>query len=608
MIPVSALYREASIHSHTMFSRVDAYEAGVLVQADVAITGGKIDVNRESNVRWTASVDMALNNWESLEVNPDKARLKLYRGISSIGITEMVQLGEYRIDDVSRPQRGQVTMKLSGLESYVIDARFPQPRVPPYGSSTIDAIQALLTEGVPGGVILDTRATTNRKVQQTAPWAVERMDTIVNLADTINAAVYADNRGRFVLKDKPPAVQAAVAILTTNDVVLSTDWKRDRQSAFNAVCVSSTSSDSAVPPYFGWAYDNDPLSPTYFFGPFGQKPRYYTSQFFTSSLQCANTAARMLFDQLTPRESFSLTSVPLIWLEPDDVVLVEDSATGEVFSYLIQSTSLGLGPEDAMTINTAGRQQYSVPLSLGESVSGLYPATDLYPSIAQFPAAEPEGGSVSISSSPPPSMPASPPPPDEDVQAFSTAGDAVWAKPTGKTTATVYMVGGGSSGYDDATMAPLMGGPGMGGWGGAYMVATIPLADLGATEAVYAGLGGGVAPNLSRDGEGSTFAGMFCSGGYYGGNIDGVPGEQALAEYCDLNGRDGTIYSGGVPSGQTGGSAGPAPSPPDSAPVGAGGTGGGSVGGDGGSYGGGGGGGSTTGGNGGNGIVVVISS
>lgn len=359
MITVSSLFKEASSYSHTMLSVVEVWGNGVYV-GTLPLSGGKVTCDQDKKVRWNADIELAYASWDSLNLDPDQLRFKVFRGISSLGRTEMVQLGEYRMDDYNRAQRGLINISGSGLESYVADARFLQPRTPPYGASTTDTITTLVTEAVPGTFPVVNRATSDKRVTSTAPWARERIDAVNALANSIKAEAFFDGRGRLIIQDVP-VLDLAVPVATfrtgPGELLISVNQKRTRDKAYNAVAVSGQSSDSSIPPVFGWAYDNNPQSSTYYYGPFGMKPRFYSSQFFTSDSQCATTAARMLYEQLAPHESFDFEVPALIWLEAGDIVQVE-RVDGALASYMISSLSVGLGHEDTMSCKTTGLDQF----------------------------------------------------------------------------------------------------------------------------------------------------------------------------------------------------------------------------------------------------------
>lgn len=354
MIPHSSLYTEAIRYSTTMSTIVDVYVGGSRVHANIPVIEGSVTSDRGSKVRWTASVEIALNSWEQLPLlDAYQSRIKIYRGITSLGRTEMLQLGEYRVDEISRSEIGHLTIAGSGLESYVVDARFIRPRTPPYGVSTVATIKSLISEGMPSSVA-DVRPmnTTDRKMLSTAPWDRDRIDAVLALGDSINADVYANYAGIFVIKDKPViGVPVFLANVGADGVLIGEEVKNARDGVYNAVSVSGQSTDQSDIPVWAWAYDSYSGNPTYYNGPFGRKPLFYASQFMYSEAQCYAVATNMLAQATAANNTLAFESVPVCFLEAGDVVQVLLS-DGTRENHLLQKVDIGLSHQGTLKADT----------------------------------------------------------------------------------------------------------------------------------------------------------------------------------------------------------------------------------------------------------------
>jgi translation initiation factor IF-1 len=268
-------------------------------------------------------------------------------------VHEEVQHGIFRIDDISIQEDDILELSGSGLEQYVIDARFLSPRTPPYGVSTVGHITTLIQEVLPGQVV-SVECSRDKPIQATAPWERERWDAIDALATSIDAEVYADYRGYFVIKDIPSLSGGYPAYTisrgyggTLNEVKV----KSTRDRVYNAVVALGQSSDPNVPPVWGWAYDSDPTSPTYFYGDYGQVPKFFSSQFLTTVAQCTAAAQGQLDAALAANRALSLTSLSLTFLEPGDIIDVEVTP-GVLERRLIQKITHGLDTDRASQIET----------------------------------------------------------------------------------------------------------------------------------------------------------------------------------------------------------------------------------------------------------------
>jgi hypothetical protein len=346
VIPSSTLFQEAMRYSRTMFTEMDIVFDGVTLENNVPLTAGSLTTDRTRNTRYEASVDIGLYEWDTLPINAKGTRLKVYRGIESIGVRERVQVGEYQVFDYRRTNRGSVSTTLKGLENYLMEAQFIRPRTPPYGQSIITAITNLIHEVLPDVEVV-TQTSQNRLVTSTGAWEKDRWgDAITKLAAGISAEVYCGYDGRFYIVDAPDLTSLTGQYRIAGGpggVMVSEDRSDTRDGVYNAVSVSSNSSDQTVPPLWAWSYDNDPASATYYYGPFGQRPRFYSSQFFTDTGQCQAYADRLLAESLAPNQTLSVGASPIPFLEAGDPVVVESQQGYPVHDYLINKTSLPLG-------------------------------------------------------------------------------------------------------------------------------------------------------------------------------------------------------------------------------------------------------------------------
>jgi hypothetical protein len=363
VISVSPLFREAMAYPWTGASRVDVIRSGVVVAGNVPIESGKYTADRTSKIRLSVDVNIVEPPGEPIDIDIYTCRLRVYSGVTSLGHAEWIQLGEFRIDEIDRDESGSIAVKASGLEAYVIDDRFVQPRTPPWGASTVGEIEALIQESLPGQRVI-RRGTRDLLVRATAPWDKERWDAIDALATTIDATVYVDHLGEFVITDAPQpglwipdpfGATTGTPVMTLDEgpggVLVSRKEVDTRDQVYNAMSVYGDSSDPAVPPVFGWAYDDDPSSPTYYYGPFGKVTKFYSSSFFTTNAQCQSTAAAMLALALAPHSSLSFQAAPIPFLEVDDLVAVR-TLSGNLEMHLLDKLDWDFGPGGELSVDT----------------------------------------------------------------------------------------------------------------------------------------------------------------------------------------------------------------------------------------------------------------
>lgn len=355
MIPHSQLMEDAVRFGHSVDTVVDVYRGNTLVYPNAPCTGGSVKSDRTSKVRWTATVQLGLYPWELLPLlDIARSRFVVKRGITTLGYEETLQLGEYRVDSTGRTELGKVSLTGDGPEGYVVDARFLVPRTPPRGQSTIQAIADLIGEAMPSVRTVLAMNTYDKPVTATAAWPRDRIDAAIALADSIRAEVFADNTGTWVLKDNP-TLQLPAPCYTVNageSGVLITETPGDtRDGVYNAVSVTGRSDVEGQPPVWGWAYDADETSPTYWFGPFGHKPRFYSSDMLSTPDQCVQVARNQLRSALTANRSYAFTSAPLPFLEAGDAVQVIHP-DGSADYYLLNTVTHDLAVGAALQADT----------------------------------------------------------------------------------------------------------------------------------------------------------------------------------------------------------------------------------------------------------------
>lgn len=344
MIETSPLFRDALRFSRTVFTEIDIVYNGVVLENNVPVSTASVSTDRGSNTRFAASVSLAQYPWQSLPITSEGTRLRIRHGVESIGARESVQLGEYQVFEYKRTNRGAISVTLRGLENYLIESEFIVPRTPPYGASTIDTIAQLIWEVLPDVEVM-ALCSYDRKITATGAWAKERWTAVTKLGDSIAAEVWAGHDGRFYITDAPD-LSALVPGFELNGgpdgVLMEESRSNTRDKVYNAVSVSGQSSDSTVPPVWAWARDNDPVSRTYFYGPYGQRVRFYSSQFFNDPAQCQAYADRLLAESLAPNNTLNLAAGPLPILIAGDAVRLTSEQTGDRSLHLLQTTSLPL--------------------------------------------------------------------------------------------------------------------------------------------------------------------------------------------------------------------------------------------------------------------------
>ena len=366
MLAASDLLKQASAFSQTFSQRVDVWSKGQLILENAPVVSGSISANRASSPRLNCKLVLATEPWKPLPLNNRTCTVRVYRGVESLGRREVLQQGVFRIDDIERGSDGTISLDCSGLEQYIIDARLTMPRTPPYLASTVHTIRDLITEIRPFTVRLES--TMNRGITATTPWDKDRWDAVDDLAASIEAEVFADARGEFAIRDIPHTDGQPVLWVTqgVGGVLVDETVKETREQVYNAAVVYNQNTVPGDHPLWAMSYVSDPNDDLYFYGDFGQVPRFAESQYFTASWQCDRYARRLIIDAVARNTSITFTTAPTVWwLEVGDLVGV-DMLDGTQEVHLLQTMDADLGPGgiikfDTLSTKRAARMEDDVP-------------------------------------------------------------------------------------------------------------------------------------------------------------------------------------------------------------------------------------------------------
>jgi hypothetical protein len=94
------------------------------------------------------------------------------------------------------------------------------------------------------------------------------------------------------------------------------------KGVYNAVLARGESTGADVAPCSYLATDSDPGSPTYWGGPFGRRPRFYSSSTLLDTSACQAAAQLLLRAAKAPNAIGDFTSLPNPALETGDVIRV----------------------------------------------------------------------------------------------------------------------------------------------------------------------------------------------------------------------------------------------------------------------------------------------
>jgi len=352
----------ATANSHRIAARADVYRDGALIEGDLPVTAGNVAVDAAAAIRRRCTLTLAdpsgtlTPHTPADPLAPYGNEVHLYRGVAG----DEAPLGVFRIEQASSSDAGSVTVQIAGYDraGIVQEARFETPYVINSGQNYATEIQALILNRYPSATFsfASTSRTTPLLVFEEGadPW-----EQAQKMAANIGMELFFDPTGTCVLRPEPDPNDPAAAITTysegSNAVITSVTNNLSAKPAYNKFIVTGEPINGSAP-VRAEAFDNNPASPTYYYGTFGKRPRFYRSQFITTTAQAQETADAFLLRELGGSEQLTFAAVPNPAHDVGDIVRVVRARLGVDVLAVIESLSMPLTPDAAMTVSTRRRR------------------------------------------------------------------------------------------------------------------------------------------------------------------------------------------------------------------------------------------------------------
>lgn len=297
--------------------------------AEIPILSGDVQMDAKASIRSTLSmVTDGTGSWPdnaSDDLAPFGNEIFLQRGIGfGGGSVEWVSLGYFRISDVEQDDAPNGPIRIAGQDRMggIVEARLLAPRQ--FGSTTTfgDVVADLVEYVYPWAVIEWDDEMETDPIARTVIAEEDRHKFLDDLITSRGKTWYWDHRGILVIKDVPdPEDWVWQVNAGENGVLVSAGRSLSRQDVRNAVVATGEALDTTAPPR-AVVVDNNPDSPTYYYGNFGKVPRLYSSPFITNTTQAGTAAAAILRQSLGLPYNVDFAQVPNPALEPGDPVVI----------------------------------------------------------------------------------------------------------------------------------------------------------------------------------------------------------------------------------------------------------------------------------------------
>lgn len=329
---------------------------------EIPILDGNVIFDTKADVNATVELitDVAWPTSASDRITPYGNELFVERGITyGDGTHEWVSLGYFRIDSIQQDRRtGRLRVTGSDRMCRARDERPQQPVVFPAGSSVGGIVDNVIGNAVP---LLEsvydfsaytTLITTDHILDD------DRVKFVRELLTAYGKIGYFDYAGRYQVKSIPSYTGSTPVWdieSGRNGTLVSLSQSLSRDGVYNGV-IARGEPIGDLPPVEGRAYDADASSPTYFYGPFGQVVRFFSSPFLNSEAQCVDAARSILASSTGLPHVTEMGSVPNPALEGWDVVRVRYSDRTAPEIHVLDSIYYPLSVSDPMVMTS--RKQF----------------------------------------------------------------------------------------------------------------------------------------------------------------------------------------------------------------------------------------------------------
>jgi hypothetical protein len=297
---------------------------------DLDHTGGSVTVDRGQAIRRTCTVTCAdptlIPRTPADQLATYGAQLRISRGVEygNPHDVELVPLGVFRLDGVDGDvSEGPVTLSGKDLSAIVADDKLTAPYTAT--GTVVSAVTALIQRSIPTAAVTSTildQAIGRRTFDVEAdPWA-----GCQEIASGAGAEVYCNPDGVFVIATLPDLATATPVWeieATEGGAYIKASRGMSSAGVHNGILARGENTSENVAPVQYLAIDGDPDSPTYWGGPYGRRPDFFTSSTLTTTSACQNAATLKLAQVKAPNATGDISSLPNPALEAGDVLRVQ---------------------------------------------------------------------------------------------------------------------------------------------------------------------------------------------------------------------------------------------------------------------------------------------
>lgn len=362
MWPVSDAFNETLKRSHTICTKAEIYDGDTLAR-EFEITDGNVNVQDET-VHRRASVTLVDDTGELSPADanslfaPVGNEMRLYRGvvIPATGVEEFVPLGVFGLSDVRVYDSGEgLTMIVDAYDRArkVARAHFPTEYVVTAGTNVGTAIQGIISSRLQGTEFnfVSTEDKTPLIVYEAGqdPWQAAR-----ELAASIGCDLFFDEVGVCTLAPVPILTQNTPTVWDYTEGPEATFLYLNRRltddDTYSHVIVTGENNGVGAP-VRGEAIDDNPSSPTYYLGKFGDVVLFEANRTITTNAQAQIAATALLQRVMGLVDLVEMQAIVNPAHDAFDVISIDRPTSKIDAKYIISKVTIPMTQDRAMNVS-----------------------------------------------------------------------------------------------------------------------------------------------------------------------------------------------------------------------------------------------------------------
>lgn len=351
-------FYEAIRRSHTIISWIDVISPDSEMVRLPAVDG-QVDVDGTAAFRRKLScqcidpLGIVTPRTEGELLTPYGTELRAYRGVRyspEEDDYEVSPLGVFRLSrsSITDNNAGSPVIQLEAfdLSRTISRHKFKVPYVISADTNILSAIKDLVKRTLPEvefNTISSEVATSSPLLYDAGgdPW-----EAIYTLAVSMGCEAYFDVEGRMCVLP-PHDVNALPSpdftyVEGQNCSMLDLSREYSDEGVFNGIIVTGESPGDQLPPVRGEAWDDNPTSPTYRYGPYGEVPGFISDNLAKTEEQCTTIAKAQLALILGASSKLNITGIVNPSYEAGDIVRVRRDKAKVDGLYMVDTFSVPL--------------------------------------------------------------------------------------------------------------------------------------------------------------------------------------------------------------------------------------------------------------------------